>query len=64
MTDTGNLGIAMEEVGAGIAPDRETELRIREKLDRKFAFEKQMKEEAKKRERETKKKNSSGRKRG
>lgn len=37
------------EAGAGLAPDRETELRIRAQLDEKARREKEMENEAKKR---------------
>jgi len=47
----GGLAIAPDKVGAGLAPDKETEMRIREGLERKWAFEKEQAEEEKKKKR-------------
>jgi hypothetical protein len=43
------------KVGAGLAPDKETELRIRAQLDEKLALEKKMSEESRKSSRRKKK---------
>ena len=53
--DTWKTNIAVREEGAGYAPDRESELRIRAELEEKEALEKKEKEEEKKRKRAARK---------
>lgn len=45
----------MQDVGAGLAPDKETELKIREQLERREAFEKEQKERERERKRKIRK---------
>jgi len=53
--ETDGLTSTGGKVGAGLAPDKETELRIRARLEEKWALEKKMAEENRKSSRRKKK---------